>query len=597
MKYKAEKITSFSSKDFSTKKLLIVLSLVGIITYATSLFNGFVWDDFHFFLQNVFTGSLKYLPQIFTSNTTAGAGVSSNYYRPLSTLSFAMDHFIWFGWNSFGMHLTNMLTHILNGWLLFLWFVRLNIKKIFAFFIAVIFLVHPIQTEAVTYLSSRGDILYTFFLFLSLYLYTYSLYADKLVLSFRKLHLTFSYQVLLLFSVLLFPLAILSKEGALTTGPMYIGVLIYFFVQQKLTLKKLWQQYRDHILVIFPLLFITIFYFFLRLTLLNFGDTLNYADSQGLYAMSLAVRLYTFAKVFLLDIGLLAFPYPLYLERDTTIVTSFFSPWVLGSVAVIIGIVVAGIWEIRRRKSALIFFSLILIFANLLSVSGIIPMTGLIRENWLYVPMIGFYTIAVAIVGLVIPQLVKFTKLLFWGGALITILYIAVTINQNTYWKDNITYLKHNLDYTNTSRLHLNLGNAYMQVGQYNNAFAELKKAEALGDYYPQTHYNLGNIYLHEKKNDLAEREFLISLDLDPSFLYAYAPLVNIYIAENKPEKALPFIKKLTLIYPDDYRLLLLYAKILAQTGDTEIALEAYNQAVRTSHNNPKVIEYKSQLK
>ncbi|MDE2026300.1 MAG: tetratricopeptide repeat protein, partial [Patescibacteria group bacterium] len=515
MKQKAEQASAFSSKDFSTKKLLLLLSFIGLVTYATSLLNGFVWDDFHFFLQNVFTGSLKYIPQIFTSNTTAGAGVSSNYYRPLSTFSFAIDHLLWFGWNPFGMHLTNMVMHILNGCLLFLWFVRLGIRKTVAFFISVIFLVHPIQTEAVTYLSSRGDILYTLFLFLSLYLYTYSLYTEKLVLTFRKWRLTLSYQVLLLLSVLLFPLAILSKEGALTTGPMYVGVLIYFFVQQKITVKKCWMQYRDHVLVIIPLLFITLFYFYLRLTFLNFGDTLNYADSQGLYATSLLVRLYTFAKVFLLDIGLLAFPYPLYLERDTTIVTTFLSPWVLGAVGVVVGMIFAGIWEIKKRKSALIFFSLILIFANLLSVSGIIPMTGLIRENWLYVPMVGFYTIAVVIAGLVFPQLAKFTGMLFWGSVVVTSIYIAMTINQNTYWKNNITYLSHNLDYTNTSRLHLNLGNAYMQIGQYNKAFKELKEAEKLGDYYPQTHYNLGTIYLHEKKNDLAEKEFLISLDLD----------------------------------------------------------------------------------
>ncbi|MDE2026762.1 MAG: hypothetical protein KGJ07_09825, partial [Patescibacteria group bacterium] len=91
-------------------------------------------------------------------------------------------------------------------------------------------------------------------------------------------------------------------------------------------------------------------------------------------------------------------------------------------------------------------------------------------------------------------------------------------------------------------------------------------------------------------------KEFLISLDLDPSFLYAYAPLVNIYIAENKPGSALPFIKKLTLIYPDDYRLMLLYAKVLAQNGDTQNALAAFEQAVTISHNNPSVVSYKKKI-
>ncbi len=585
------------ARDFKTWKLLVLLVLLGCITYVTSLLNGFVWDDAHFFLQNVFAGSLKYLPQIFSSNTTAGAGETSNYYRPLTTLSFALDHVLWFGWNAFGMHLTNMLIHILNGCLLFLWFVKLKIKKPFSFIIAAIFLVHPIQTEAVTYLSSRGDILYTLFLFLSLYCYTWGLYDESLKIHIKKFSFSFSSEVLLLFSVLLFPLSILSKEGALTTGPMYAGILLYVCVQKKVSLKNIWQTYRDHILVLFPLAFITLFYFYLRLTFLDFGNSLNYSQAQDLYGTHLSVRMFTFLKVFLLDIGLLGFPYPLYLERTTSIVTSFMSPWVIGAIVVIASLLALGFWEIKKRKSALVLFSLIIIFSNLFSVSGIIPMTGLIRENWLYVPMVGFFIIAFFLIQLLFPAIIKY-KILVSGALFILILVCMVmTIHQNFYWKDDITYFTHNLDYTNTARLHLNLGNAYLHTRDYKDALYQLKEAVRLDDSYPQTHYNLGAIYLAQNKLDLAEKEYLTSLDLDPTFLYAYAPLVNLYIQEKEPKKALPYIKRLTLIYPNDYRMLLLYTRVLYQAGDDTDALDAFNKAVALSHNDSKVVYLKNSLK
>ena len=596
MRINLKKIFS-SFEKIALWKLIVVLVVIGIITYATSLLDGFVWDDTHFFLQNLFTGSVKYWPQIFISNTTAGAGSSSNYYRPIATLSFALDHLLWFGWNAAAMHFTNMIIHIINGILLFLWFVRLGMKKSFSLFISSIFLVHPIQTEAVTYLSSRGDILYTLFLFSSLYLYTYSLYKDQLVLKIKKIKIVLSYQFMLLLCVLLFPFAILSKEGALTTGPMYLGVLLYFFVQKKLTIKKLWQQYRDHLLVIGPLLFITLFYFYLRLTILNFGNTLNYADSDGLYATHLAVRLFTFLKVFLLDIGMLVAPYPLYLERDTAIVTSFFSPWVFGSLAVILGMIVCGIWEMQKRKSALIFFSLILLFSNLLSVSGIIPMTGIIRENWLYVPMIGFYTIFFVLLMWMFPYITKHTKSIIIFSILLIGVYAGMTINQNRYWKDDITYFLHNLQYTNTERLHLNLGTAYMAKREDAKAIAELQKAVAMGDSYPQTHYNLGVIYTRHGKIPLAKKEFLICIEMDSAYFFAYSPLIHLYIQDKQYDNALPLLAILTNVYPKDYNLFLIYAKVAYDAGRIDQAMTAFQQALAISGNDPRIAKLKAELK
>src|SRR5258708_6112431 len=90
---------------------ILILVVVGFFTYVNSFHNQFLCVDDYFISQNLLIKSLKYTPQIFTSNTIAGAGQISDYYRPLTSLSFAVDHAIW-GWNVVGFHLTNTLLHI-----------------------------------------------------------------------------------------------------------------------------------------------------------------------------------------------------------------------------------------------------------------------------------------------------------------------------------------------------------------------------------------------------------------------------------------------------------------------------------------------------
>lgn len=567
-------------KKTSLIKLILILFAVGFITYASSFKNQFVWDDTHFFYQNQLTQSLTRVNEIFLTNTTAGAGVSSNYYRPLTTLSFAIDHQLW-GWNPIGLHLTNTLFHVINAILLFLLLLLLRFNKIGSFLISLIFLIHPIQTEAVTYLSSRGDVFYTFFLLLSLYVFTITLYKK------------YKHQNFLLFlSFLLFPLSILSKEGALTTIPIYGAVLLVFAIQNKLSFSKLHQQYRPHFITILMIVWAAIFYFLLRLTYLSFGNSLNYSGEQSIYAKNVLIRIYTFIKTLLIYIRLLIVPYPLYLERSTEIAVSASNPWVLGSLSTIILAIYAGMIEFRKKHTVWIFFALIIIFANLASVSGVIPMTGLLRENWLYMPMIGFFIIIFVLATMFFEKFILKHKKVF---SILFVIYclvlMAMTIQQNYNWRDSLSYFEHNLRFTNAARLHLNLGNAYLSKNDEKKAFYHLQEAIKIDDSYPQTHYNLASIYLKQKNYKLAEKELIISLSIDPNYLFAYPLLIDLYEKTNQFEKTLPYLKRLNLIYPDDIKITIMYADDLWRSGKNDEAEIQFAKAIKLSKNDPKLIK------
>jgi hypothetical protein len=137
--------------------LLLLLALVGV-AYVGALQAGFVWDDVPLVLRNRLTGDLANLPQFFAMDLWDGSPVDqgvSGYYRPLFLVSLAVDRAL-FGLSSVGAHAQSLLWHgiavvlafhLLRGWL--------GVERAFA--AALVFGLHPIQSEAVIWVAARND--------------------------------------------------------------------------------------------------------------------------------------------------------------------------------------------------------------------------------------------------------------------------------------------------------------------------------------------------------------------------------------------------------------------------------------------------------
>src|SRR3989339_2024464 len=107
--------------------MAVVLFMVGVAAYANTAKNGLFWDDDEFIIKNAYIRSFRYLPQWFSQPLTAGAGVNSNYYRPLLQLSFTIDYKLW-GLSPAGYHLENMLWHTFAGILLYIFLKEFLLK-------------------------------------------------------------------------------------------------------------------------------------------------------------------------------------------------------------------------------------------------------------------------------------------------------------------------------------------------------------------------------------------------------------------------------------------------------------------------------------
>jgi hypothetical protein len=159
----AKKTTSVKPKSNQTNWILIaVVALVTFGAYYNSLGNSFVYDDNPFVINNDAIRNLGSIPHMLFSREAYSAGGRFNIYRPLATISFALDYHFW-KLNPFGYHLTNALFHVFNAILLFILINLMFDSAPMAFFGSLFFAVHPVQTEAVSWIAGRGNVMFMFF--------------------------------------------------------------------------------------------------------------------------------------------------------------------------------------------------------------------------------------------------------------------------------------------------------------------------------------------------------------------------------------------------------------------------------------------------
>jgi protein O-mannosyl-transferase len=147
------------------KTSVIVLLIIGFLIYFNSLFGEFVWDDKSQIVYNPIVHSVGNIPQFFLGSTftdlLSGGRQSGIHYRPIMSSIFAVLYSI-FGPKPFFFHLIPVTLHVVNS-ILILFLMRNFLTKYLAFILALIFLVHPMNVEVVSYISALHDVLFLTF--------------------------------------------------------------------------------------------------------------------------------------------------------------------------------------------------------------------------------------------------------------------------------------------------------------------------------------------------------------------------------------------------------------------------------------------------
>jgi tetratricopeptide (TPR) repeat protein len=345
-------------------------------------------------------------------------------------------------------------------------------------------------------------------------------------------------------SLLLYILSIFSKETAIAAFPVFFMLIFVKIIQSKQKFTQSIQLYAKAYIVACASIVVVGIYMLLRLTILNFSNVFNYYSVQNEYSTHLVIRLFTFAKVLWIYLGILLWPNPLHMERSVSIVTSFFAWQVWGILLVIGAVLFLSIWEVRKNKTAIILFGFVLSASLLIPVSGIVPINGILYEHWLYIPSIGLWLIAYGLLYLGYKKLPiairhRLYAILISFAILLASLYIVLTIRQNNIWSDPVTFYTYTLSFApDSARLHNNLGMSLSDKGQNQEAIAEYKKALALGQDYPQIYNNLGNAEIATGQYKDAEINLKKALQLSPGFTVAKQNFLKLYLLSKQYNKA-----------------------------------------------------------
>ena len=544
-----------------SKYFVPIFFLIGFLIYGASLSNHFVWDDEEQILNNGLVHSITNLPHFFQGSTfnTGGTGnLSGLYYKPLMTVFFALFYTV-FGDNSFFFHFFQLVFHLANTCLIFVLFRKIfpqNKKdsRVLAFFLSLIFLVHPINVETVVYSSSLQDILYMFFGLVSL------IFLIKKELTIKR---TLTLSLLLL-------LSLLSKE----TGIIFVLLsVVYIYLYQKEKLKSL----------IGAVLITLIAY-----SILRFGVAQVFFNKHNLSPLTripLLERLPSMPKI--ITFYLTTFLFPVYLSISQHWVvksftfTDFYKPLVFS--LIIFLALTTYLYHLYRSKNPLrktfLFFYCWFIFGLGLHLQ-IFPLDMTVADRWFYMAEVGLLGMAGILILDLKPVISRFSLFLFFLAAIVLAVFSIRTISRSLDWRNGLTlYSKDERITPNSFDLENNLGVELYRVGRIQEAKTHFERSVEIAPFWWTNWNNLGAVYEREKNIEAAKEAYLTAIKNGQYYL-SYENVAKItFFGENNPEEARKFVKDSLKILPQNSTLWLILALSNYKLNIKDEALSAAKNA------------------
>ncbi len=454
-------------RKHSTLLIVGAIAILGIIAYINALPNKMFYDDDQGIVNNAYIKDWQNFPKFFSQDLTAGSGFPSNYWRPMLLITYSIEWHIWGNWAP-GFHAVNILFHIANAILIFLILYYLFSARAPAAIAALIFTIHPLQTESITYVSGLGDPLSLFFMLLATYWFIRVRYNEP-TMSRRSFWLNYSA------IFVSFILALITKDRSIIfPGIILLTDVIIWKVRESLSV-PFWTFVKRSAVRFAPFALLSVGYFALRNTvLLNIQNSPSSYEVPASYAAHIIERIITFLQVVPTYFSLIFVPIGLHMERseEVGVVNTFLNPSVLIGAGIILalGLIAFYTWKKHPAYTFGFLWSAIMMFPA----SGIVvPVAGILYEHYLYAPLAGIAFI-IGLAGYDIYEKMKSRSArisLASAGAIAVVLLTGQTIHQNNYWKDPITFYTETLKYVpHDSRMFNNLGLSYENDGDFKDA-------------------------------------------------------------------------------------------------------------------------------
>ncbi|MBN3038159.1 MAG: tetratricopeptide repeat protein [Candidatus Omnitrophica bacterium] len=476
---------------------IVLISISGVILYSNALKGEFIWDDRNLIRDNFYIRDLSGFFRFLTGGISSGAGSESSFYRPVQMLSYFLGHCLW-GLDVRGYHLTNIMLHILVALALF-WFLALLFDDwLLSFLAGVLFIAHPIHTEAVAYISGRADPLAALFILLCFIFYIrYERNQNKL-----------SYALILVSYIM----ALLSRENALI---LPLLLIIYHISFQK-KIKRI---------TFLPISGVAFAYILFRFTALRFMlSHLSYKTTFVQRIPGVFIAISTYIKLLILPFDL----HMIYGKGPFSIT----DPRAIGGIFIVFLLLYLA-WR-KRKEDRIVFFSICWFFIALIPVSNLYPINAYMAEHWLYLPSMGFF-LSLAYILSSLYRLRKLKIVAIFLSLFLFCFYSFLTIRQNTYWREPIPFYERTLRFSpECTNLYVDLGLEYNAAGKTDRAIVILEKAIEIDPKYTEAYNSLGSVYDAAGRTKDAERMFKKAIEINPNYARAYNNLAIFYFYNRK---------------------------------------------------------------
>lgn len=570
----------FINKRNTILFLVAVLAATAII-YAPSLKYGFYpnLDDGKLILEN---------PTVQNFPTTFKAAFTEfvyGLYHPLTTLSFGIDNML-FDSNTLGYRFHNLLLHVLNTLLVFVFLKQLTQNRFVALFSAAMFGVHPMHVESVIWVSERKDVLFAFYFLLSLISYIY----------FKEKRKNWMHGLCFLF----FTLSLLAKATAVI---LPVALLVIDFAKNnKIGIKQVLSKSHFFLLsIVFGIVNI------MAQNSIDFIQPLN-QDYNFIQLITFPVHALTYyITQFFVPVELAAkhlFPK----LTNGQIAANYYLSW--------LWLTILGYLLYRFRKNKGFVSGMLFYFIGIVLFIKIIP-TGndIVSDRYSYLPYIG---LAWAFSALISPLFKSsnakqtaiatlLVVLLIYGGKAFG--YAKTWKNEITIWTQvlkaepelPLAHYQKGLSYFNNKQFKKAIGQFNQALNEAPNMHAALNK-RGLSYYYlnnteaaitdfskaiktapndPEGYYNRGNLYFKLEEYEKATVDLNKSQQLNPPGFTAHLALAKSYFFTERFNQSIPLFKAINNQQPKNIEVINYLANACARAKKHTEAITYFNRLIQ----------------
>ena len=574
-KKSAPSLEESTQPDWISKNQFSLLGGILFLTfvlYANSLKNGFTnWDDTKYITENSLIRDLSWsgIKNIFFS-------FYAGNYHPLVTLTNGIE-FAFFKLKPTPYHVINLLLHLANTLLVFLFVSKLTRKVAFALGTALVFAIHPMHVESVAWVSERKDVLHAFFFLSALFCYLNYLQNDRKP----------SY---LLQCLALFVCSLLSKSAAVVL-PLVLLSVDYF--QERKTDLRMWVE---------KIPFIGLSLFFGCIAFISQANAINVTTADKTATFQWFEHLFLASYAFLFYIGKFFFPFHLTALHLFPGKENGMLPYEYYAAPLGVALLVGLLFKARFMKKELLFGSLFYFFTVLLVLQLVTVGQAIVSERYSYLPYIGLSFVAWGIYAHFERQdTPPFPNWKLYLGCLAfayTVYFCFATAERTKVWKNSITLFTDMIEKDPTTKVaYLNRGEAFLQEKEYKNAFLDFSQAIALDSTYAQAYYNHGLVTSILGDQAMALDDYARAIELKPDYLEAYYNLGNVLAGMNNTEAALQCYQKVIDIMPSNTDALFNSAALKMMRGDLSGSLPYFDAAIQYKPNYVKAFKNRGMAK